>query len=112
MLAATAGCETRTISSGGRDLSSTPTVQPGDALPVGSTETIAVSGFYVIPPGATFLTTRCVGEVSVTIEAVAGSPVTNACSGDGSSSQTTVVAGVGVVFYDVADGAFSLVTVT
>ena len=94
------------------DFPSEPTVQPGDTLVVGQTETIAITGVYLLPAGATFLTTRCIGDIAVTIEAVPGSPVINTCSGDGTSSQTNMVAGVSMVFYDVADGGFARVTVT
>ena len=105
------GCENSTTGAGG-GFSSVPTVQPGDTLALTRTEVVAVSGVYLIPPGATFLTTRCIGEVSVTIEAMPGNPMINTCSGDGRSSQTNVVAGVSRVIYQVTGDAFAQVTVT
>lgn len=105
------GCES-SVTGTGEPFSSVPTVQPGDTLALSATEVVAVSGVYLIPPGATFLTTRCVGEVAVTIEAIPGNPMTNTCSGDGSSSQTNMVAGVSMVTYQVTGSGFAHVTVT
>lgn len=92
--------------------SSEPTVLPGEQLALGTTETVAVSGVYRVPAGATFITTRCIGEAAVTIEAIPGNPVTNTCDGDGTSSQTNTVAGVDEVYYEVTDGSFARVTIS
>ncbi len=84
---------------------------PGDTLPLGTTVTITMDGEYQLPAGATRITTRCMGEVSVTIPG-SQNPGPNTCSSsDGSNSQTNFVTGATSVIYAFGAGASAGVTV-
>ncbi len=89
----------------------TATLLPGDTFTLGISETLTVSGTYLLPGGATTLTTRCTGDVSVTFETVPGMPQTNTCdSPDESTSITNIVTGASSVTYDFGAGASAQVT--
>ena len=76
-----------------------PTLQPGENFDLGFTETLTVNGEYFLPVGAISITTRCFGEVSVTIPQ-SPNPGPNICRGDGSSNQTNLVTGAAIVIFD------------
>ena len=85
-------------------------LRPGDTLPLGRTETITISGMYLLPAGADRITTRCTG--GVTVEIPTAPPQTNTCfSPDGSQSITNFVTGVSDVTYTFGAGASARVTV-
>ncbi len=90
-----------------------PTLNPGETLTLGTTVMLTMNGAYLLPAGATSITTRCLtGEVSVTIETVPGSLQTNMCSSStGSSRMTNDVTGASEVTYDFGAGASAEVTV-
>lgn len=89
------------------------TVEPGATLPLGSTVTIDQSGGYLLPAGASTITTQCFGQVTVTISRPGlTTPEVNTCSSpDGSANQTNVVSGAANVTYVLAMGATAQVTV-
>ncbi|MGI9303990.1 MAG: hypothetical protein ACR2RB_15015 [Gammaproteobacteria bacterium] len=91
--------------------SPTPTIEPGDTFSLGESETLTISGAYMLPAEAALITTRCTGEVMVTFETVPGSPMTNTCQSSGSSSQTNIISGVTMVMFGLVDDAFARVTV-
>ena len=87
-----------------------PTLQPGEIFDLGFTETLTVNGEYFLPVGAGSITTRCFGEVSVTIPQ-SPNPGPNICrSPDGGRSQTNLVTGAAIVKFEF--GAESSVEVT
>ncbi len=83
-------------------------LRPGDTLPLGRTETITISGTYVLPAGANRITTRCTGDVTVEIPSPAQ---TNTCFGNGGQSITNPVTGSLDVTYTFGTGASAKVTV-
>ena len=88
----------------------TPTLLPGDTFELGTTETLTLIGNYLLPAGATTITTRCTGEVTIEIPTVP--PQTNTCNSlTGSSSMTNPVTGASEVTYTFGEGAFATVTV-
>lgn len=84
-------------------------LRPGDTFALGIPETITISGTYGLPAGATSITTRCMGDV--TVEIPTPSPQTNTCFGDGSQSITNLVTGASEVTYTFGAGASARVTV-
>ena len=87
-----------------------PTLLPGDTFELGTTETVTLIGNYLLPAGATTITTRCTGEVTIEIPMVP--PQTNTCnSPDGSANMTNPVTGASEVTYTFGEGAFASVTV-
>ncbi len=87
-------------------------VSPGATLPLGTTVRIDEVGTYVLPAGATSLTTRCWGRVTVTFTPPGGATQSNTCqSPNGSANQTNDVTGVTSVMYEVDRGAYAHVTV-
>lgn len=97
------------VSSGG-STNQLQTVNPGSTFPLGATVLINSDGPYIIPNGASILTTRCFGTATVAIPGTP--PQTNTCSSpDGSSSMTNSVTGVGAVTYTFSTGSSAQVTV-
>lgn len=89
-----------------------PTVSPGATLLLGTTVRIDAVGTYLLAAGASLLTTRCTGRVTVTFTPPGGATQNNTCqSPDGSSNQTNDVTGVTSVMYDLDPDAFADVTV-
>ena len=87
------------------------TVFPGETLPLGTTVRVDAVGTYLLPAGATLLTTRCTGRVTVTFTPPGGATQNNTCeSPDGSANQTNDVTGVTSVMYDLDADAFADVT--
>ncbi len=85
-------------------------LRPGDTLPLGRTETISLSGTYLLPAGATWITTRCTGDITVDIPT--SPPQTNTCfSHDGSQSIGNLIGGASEVMYTFGAGALASVTV-
>jgi len=97
-------------SSGGGVPATTPVaISPGGTIPLGTTVRITASGTYSLPKGANTITTRCTGEVTVTIP---GAGQSNTCnSPDGSANQTNSVAGESEVMYELGQAASAQVTV-
>ena len=110
-LAACSGDSSNSTTTTPSPASPTPTIEPGDTFSLGNSETLTISGVYMLPAGATLITTRCTGEVMVTFETVPGSPMTNTCQSSGSSSQTNIVSGATMVMFGLVDDAFAQVTV-
>ena len=109
---AAASCDATTSNVNDDPADGTPTIDSGQTFVIGETETVAVSGVYLIPAGATLITTRCFGAASLSFDTVDGQSITNTCDGNGSSRQTNVITGVTMVIYEIAAGAFTQVTIT
>ena len=87
------------------------TVSPGATLPLGTTVRVNSVGTYMLPAGASALTTRCWGRVTVTFTPPGGATQSNTCeSPDGSGNQTNDVTGVTSVMYDLDAGAYAHAT--
>lgn len=84
------------------------TLERGDTIPTGTTVRIDVGGTYQPTDGATSLTTRCTGRVTVSFETTPDSLQTDTCeSPDGSSSQANNVSGGSRVMYELGPAVFA-----
>ncbi len=85
------------------------TLNPGETFMLGITETLTMSGEYLLPVGAASITTVCNnGQVAVTFEIPPDPPRTNTC---GSGSQRNIVTGASSVTYAFDAGESAEVTV-
>ena len=88
------------------------TLRPGETIPLDETVQISTGGAYLLPAGATRLTTRCTGSVTVMFS-TAGKMESNICeSTDGTANQTNIVTGATQVTFWLGIGALADVTVT
>ncbi len=86
-------------------------IEPGNQIPLNSKVKITQSGTYETPNGATLLTTRCCGSVTVAYTPPGEDKQSNSCqSAEGSSSQTNVITGVEKVDFTLTPGSHVEVT--
>lgn len=89
------------------------TLRPGETIPLDETVRILTGGDYLLPAGATRLTTRCTGSVTVMFSTGPGKMESNTCeSADGTANQTNIVTGATQVTFRLGLGALADVTVT
>ena len=83
-------------------------LRPGDTFVLGITATLTISGTYGLPAGATSITYRGTGHI--TVEIPTGQQI-NTCFCDGSTNFLNDVTGVSEVTYTFGAGASATVTV-
>ena len=91
--------------------SATPmaTLNPGDPFIIGASETLTMSGVYLLPAGAVMIRTTCTGSVTVDIPTTP--PQSNTCVGTGNPTIGNSVTGASDVSFTFAPGAFATVIV-
>ena len=88
--------------------SSLQALAPGDIIPLETKVCIRSAGIYKLTHGASLLTTRCYGSISVSFQLPDSTSQTNSCnSPSGRTSQTNYISGVNEVFYSIQSGSYA-----
>lgn len=83
-------------------------IYPGNEIPFGTKVKIVESGIYRVPDGASIVTTRCFGTVTVSYTPTEGPTQSNTCQNhDGGSNQTNPIPGVDQIEFSLGQESYA-----